>query len=251
MGFISFILMQLLAAYTLLVEPFLRTNFYRMLKKKLKVDATARLLYYRTQVLWEWSWVVVIIIILVLDNRSPTYIGLTLPSFIGWVILAALVLGIGTSVILLRRNPGALASMQKSLQATSTVLPTTPSERRWFAVAAITAGICEELLYRGFLIRYIRTYFAGLGLLFTCILSGLIYGLGHAYQGRKGLLQTTLNGFSFAILFFLSGNLLSSFGSSQPVVITGSLIPSIVFHALAELRPLWLWNSEDKQRKKK
>ena len=53
MGFISFILMQLLAAYTVLVEPILRTNFYRMLKKQLNLEAGARVLYYRTQVLWE------------------------------------------------------------------------------------------------------------------------------------------------------------------------------------------------------
>ena len=53
MDFISFILMQLLFAFTILVEPFLRTNFYRFLKKQLNIEPTARLLFYRTQVLWE------------------------------------------------------------------------------------------------------------------------------------------------------------------------------------------------------
>jgi len=251
MGFISFLLMQLLAAYTVLVEPLLRTNFYRMLKKRLNVDASARLLYYRTQVLWELSWVVVLVIILIPVQQPFAWLGLTLPSLVGWVIMAALVLGVFLSIVLLRRNPGARASMQRSLEATSTVLPSTASERKWFAAVAITAGICEELLYRGFLVRYILTTFPGLGWLFTSILSGLIYGLSHAYRGRKGFLQATMNGFSYAIVFFLSGTLLSSIGSSQPIAITGSLLPAMVFHALAELRTLWLWQPADKLKKKK
>jgi len=251
MGFISFLLMQLLAAYTVLVEPIARTNFYRMFKKRLNIDTTARLLYYRTQVLWELSWVVVIIIILIPIKQPLVWLGLTLPETIGWIILLALVLGIGLSIVLLRRNPGAMTRMKHSLEANSILLPAFRSERKWFAAVAITSGICEELLYRGFLIRYILTTFPGLGYAITAILSGVIYGLSHAYQGRRGILQSTINGFSLAILFFLSGNLLPAMVSNQPVVVFGSLIPPMVFHILTELRTLWLWQPDDKLRKKK
>jgi len=250
MGFISFLLTQLLAAYTVLVEPFLRTNFYRNLKKQIKVDPQARILFYRTQVLWEWSWVVVLIVILIPEANPLVFIGLTLPSIVGWIILAALLVGIGLSTYLLRRNPRALANMQRSLEATSVVLPSNPAERKWYAVAAITAGICEELLFRGFLLRYLAVYF-GLYWLFSSIISGVIYGFSHAYLGRRNMLQTMLNGFSFAIVYFLSGNLLSAMGSSQPVALVGSVIPAMVFHALAELRPLFLWRTEEKKKKSK
>ena len=251
MGFVSFLLMQLLALYTILVEPLARTNFVRMLKKRLSTDSGARLLYYRTQVLWEWSWVVVLVIILIPIKQPLVYLGLTLPNPVGWIILVALVLGVGLSTVLIRRSPGASANMQRSLAGSSALLPVTTTERKWFAAVAITAGICEELLYRGFLIRYILTTFPGLGWLFTSIVSGVIYGLGHAYQGRRGILQSTLNGFSYAIVFFLSGNLLSAIASGQPVAIAGSLLPSMVFHALAELRTLWLWKPEEEKKKRK
>ena len=251
MGLISFFLMQLLAAYTVLVEPFVRTNFYHRLKKRLATDATARLLYYRTQVLWEWSWVVVLAVILILSKQSFRWLGLNMPNWIGWIIMLALLGGIVLSIYLLRRNPNALANMRKSLESTAALLPSTLAERKWFAAVAITAGICEELLYRGFLIRYILTTFPGLDWLLTSIISGIIYALSHAYQGRKGILQATLNGFSYAIVFFLSGSLLAAIGSPQPVAITGSLIPTMVFHAAVELRPLFLWQAGDKPKKKK
>lgn len=251
MGFISTILMLLLAAYTVLIEPFLRTNFYRMLKRQLNVEAGARILYYRTQVLWEWSWVVVLAVILIPITDPLTWIGLTLPDPIGWLILAVLLIGIGLSTFLLQRNPRSLAALQRSLESTSVILPTTPTERKWYASTAITAGICEELLYRGFLIHFIYITFPGMDFLFLAIISGIIYGLSRAYQGLKGILQTSLMGFSFAIIYFLSGNLISALGGAQVSGITGSILPVMVFHAVAELRPLFLWRSEAKPKKGK
>jgi membrane protease YdiL (CAAX protease family) len=235
MAFISFLLMQLMAAYTVLVEPFLRTNFYRMLKKQLNIEATARILFYRTQILWEWSWVVVLVVIAIPIPEPLKWMGLTIPNQFGWIILAALLLGIGLSTFLLRRNPRAMAAMQRSMEASSILLPSTSRERKWFAATAITAGICEELLYRGFLMHYLPSTFPTLDWLTVSIISGIIYGLSRAYQGMRGILQTALTGFSFAIVFYLGG----------------SLLPAMVFHALAEFRTLMLWQPEEKGKKSK
>jgi len=213
-----------------LVEPFLRTNFYRNLKKQLKVDPSARLLFYRTQVLWEWSWMVILAIIVIPIPNPLQWLGLTMPNQIGWIILLALVIGVGLSTYLLRRNPNAMASMQRSLEASSVFLPSTPVERQWFAATAITAGFCEELLYHGFLMSYLPSSFPMLARQFILIsiLSGIIYGLSRAYLGMRGILTTALTGFSFAIVYALSG----------------SLLPAIIFHILAELRTLWLWQPQ-------
>lgn len=235
MGFFPFLLSQLLFAYTILVEPLLRINFYRMLKKQLNINSSARILFYRTQVLWEWSWVVVLILIVAPSSQPLALLGLTLPNQIGWLIMIVLLLGVGLSTFLLRRNPGAMAAMQRSLEASAILLPSTPSERKWYAATAITAGICEELLYRGFLMHYLPATFPGLDWLFVAIISGVIYGLSRAYQGFKGILQAALTGFSFAIVFVLSG----------------SLLPAMVFHILAELRTLWLWKPEEEKKKKR
>ena len=87
-------------------------------------------------------------------------------------------------------------------------VPSTLTERKWYAATAITAGICEELLFRGFLMRYLPATFPTLDWLVVAILSGIIYGLSHAYQGIKGIFQTALTGFSFAIVYVLGGSLL-------------------------------------------
>jgi membrane protease YdiL (CAAX protease family) len=230
----SIILMQLLAAYTVLVEPFLRFNFYRILKKQLQANPKARLLFYRTQILWEWSWVVVLLVIFLPLSAPLRWLGFTLPTPLGWLILGMLSLGIGLSIVLLRRNPGAMAAMQRSLQPSALMLPSTPEERNWFTATAVTAGICEELLYRGFFMFYLHSMFPALDPIFMAIITGIIYGLSGAYQGFKGFFQTALMGFSFFILYFLSG---------------WSILPAMVFHILVEMRKLWLWQPQDDKKK--
>ncbi len=248
LGTISSFIILLLAAYIVLAEPLLRTNFYRNLKKQLKTDPNARLLFYRIQVVWEWSWVVVLVLILIPIADRLDYLGLTLPSTYGWIILAALLLGIVLSVFLIRRNPSSLAAMQKNLEASSYILPGTASERRWYAAMAVTMGICEELLYRGFFLRFLTITFPGMDFIIVCIIGGVVYGLSRAYLGGRGVITASITGFSYGIIYYLSGNLLFLVLNNQQAAITVSLIPGIIFHIVSELRTLLLWQPGEQKK---
>ena len=54
-----------------------------------------------------------------------------------------------------RRNTKLRDSTVAALKRLDFFLPVTREERLWFAVVSVTAGVCEEVLYRGFLIRYL------------------------------------------------------------------------------------------------
>jgi membrane protease YdiL (CAAX protease family) len=232
MGLLLSFLPHMLFAYIVLIEPLLRINFFRLYKKQLKIDSSALLLFYRTQILWEWSWVIVLVIIVAPASIPLAALGFTPPNPLGWIIMAALLLGIGLSIVLIRRSPGAIASMQNSLEASAILLPSTPTERKWYAATAITAGICEELLYRGFLIPYLHYNFQVQDWTVIAILSGIIYGLSRLYQGFKGFSQAALTGFAYTYVYLFSG----------------SVLPAMVFHILVELRTLLLWQSVAKKK---
>jgi len=88
------------------------------------------------------------------------------------------------------------------------------------------AGVCEEILFRGFLIRWLHGGALGLPLVGALAASSLIFGLGHAYQGFKGVLSTAVGGLVLGLLFLLSGQ----------------LIPAMVLHALLDLQVVYvLW----------
>jgi membrane protease YdiL (CAAX protease family) len=88
--------------------------------------------------------------------------------------------------------------------ATLKVAPRTRGELGVFLVLSITAGVWEELLYRGFLIWYLSPRE---GVAAAILLSAIIFGLGHAYQGWRGVATTTLVGLAFAGLFVLTHSL--------------------------------------------
>lgn len=111
------------------------------------------------------------------------------------------------SIVLARRNPETRRKLQQSLEQVDFLLPHTRGERMAFAVVALSAGICEEVIFRGFLIRYIAALPLGLGVGVSVLLAALVFGIDHGYQGMRGFVATTAVALILSALFFLSGSL--------------------------------------------
>ena len=92
------------------------------------------------------------------------------------------------------------------------ILPQTAIERLPYFALAMTAGVCEEFLYRGFAMAALQR--AGLAVWEMVLLSAVLFGLAHLYQGRAGLVSTLLVG--------------AVFGSAR--IAYHSLIPVMAWH---------------------
>ncbi|HMI53742.1 MAG TPA: type II CAAX endopeptidase family protein [Candidatus Saccharimonadales bacterium] len=77
------------------------------------------------------------------------------------------------------------------------VLPQRAIEFIPFFVLAVTAGVCEEFLFRGFAMGAMSK--AGLADWEIVLLSSVLFGLGHLYQGRAGVVSTFVLGIIFGI----------------------------------------------------
>jgi membrane protease YdiL (CAAX protease family) len=74
----------------------------------------------------------------------------------------------------------------------------------WIGVS-ITAGVCEEMAFRGFLQRQLH---ALSGNVVVAVLGqGLVFGLFHAYQGWKNVAVISVLGILFGVLAAWRGNL--------------------------------------------
>ena len=82
---------------------------------------------------------------------------------------------------------------------------------------SITAGICEEVLFRGFMLHYLHVFPWTLDLTLALLISSLIFGVHHLYQGASGAAGTAIIGILFGLLFLLTGNLL------LPIVLHGAM----------------------------
>ncbi len=103
------------------------------------------------------------------------------------------------------------------------LLPQSFTERAAFVLLSFTAGICEELVFRGFLIAALTAAFGSTP--GAVAVSSLLFGLLHVYQGVIGVGRATLLGLVLAL----------------PFVATGSILPSVVIHILIDvIAGLWL-----------
>ena len=78
------------------------------------------------------------------------------------------------------------------------LLPRGPLESTLWVALSITAGICEEAIYRGYLQRQFIAFSrsATIGIVGTAI----VFGAGHAYKGGAGALRIVLFGALFGVL---------------------------------------------------
>jgi uncharacterized protein len=86
------------------------------------------------------------------------------------------------------------------------ILPQSTRERLPFLALAVTAGCCEEFLYRGFAMAAFSR--AGFPIWASVVVSSVLFGVAHLYQGRGGLIGTGVLGLLFGVFRAYTGSLL-------------------------------------------
>lgn len=109
-----------------------------------------------------------------------------------------------------------LAKAQAGLGEVIHVMPRGPLERRLFHIVSVTAGVTEELIYRGFVPCLLATFVAPW---IAIVVATVLFGLGHTYQGPAGIVKTGVVGGLMAGLTLWSG----------------TLWPAMVLHAIVDV----------------
>jgi len=95
--------------------------------------------------------------------------------------------------------------MTRMKQANAPVAPQSGVELALFLVLVIFAGVFEEIIFRGYLQRQLgalaRNIWAGV------VLSAIIFGAGHGYQGARFMVLIGIWGAMFGVLAVLRKNL--------------------------------------------
>jgi|SRR5271154_4616295 len=139
-------------------------------------------------------------------------------------LVVALLVGSLLPAVLARRSAKLRDKILKACKRLAFILPDTREERAWFALVSVTAGICEEVLYRGFLIRYLSYSPWHAGLWIALGISSIAFGMAHGYQGLSGIIGTAMLGAVMVVVF----------------AATGSLWLPMALHAVIDLRILFM-----------
>lgn len=85
------------------------------------------------------------------------------------------------------------------------VMPTSKKEMLIFVfVVSVTAGICEELIFRAYFFNLLD---ASIGVVGAILCSSLIFGLWHIYLGWQEVLRTSITGAVLCLVYILTDNI--------------------------------------------
>lgn len=175
--------------------------------------------------LWS-SWIVLLwalaapgVALWVLEGRAWATLRLTPPH--GWQLWGTVVLIATFAVSYVRRIARIARSRRRrrivvGAPGVEKLVPHTSSELPLWIALSITAGCCEEFLFRGYLIWLFQPM---LGLWGAAGLSVVLFATAHAYQGVQGAVRVA----AVATVFTLV------------VLAAGSLWPAVVLHATMDI----------------
>ncbi len=167
---------------------------------------------YQKSIVAQWLVAFAGITIWLSQSRPWSTLGFDVPHLTGqfWIAAAA-VIGMMGYFSYTAWTAGDISSEQQArlqqqldrhqLQA---LLPANKQQLQWFYGLSVTAGIVEETLWRGYLFWYLShqgpTWVAAL-------IAIIVFGLGHIYQGWRGVVHTALMGAVLLGLYWLTGSL--------------------------------------------
>jgi uncharacterized protein len=91
-----------------------------------------------------------------------------------------------------------LGQNNQQMEATKMLLPRTYGEMMVWVALSVTAGFCEELIFRGYLQRQFLALTGKAEA--AVVLQALVFGAAHLYQGWKGAVMITVYGALFGAL---------------------------------------------------
>ncbi len=171
-----------------------------------------RLVYYRYTLATEWGLAAVVGIAAWLARRPAPSLGLAVRPGVALGVelaaCAAIVVLLARQIAKVRASAAAREAVRRQFARTQGLdifVPRTPVEFRTFVALSVTAGVCEEFLFRGFLIAVCAALMpAWLG----AVVSAVFFGFAHSYQGGKGILRTGMLGLGMGLLYVWAGSLL-------------------------------------------
>lgn len=177
------------------------------------LTSSQRLSLYASTIAFQWFIVAVIFWRSAARHLSPADLGLVVSGVwrtlsIAFVFTALLCVNQWAGL----RKIALVPADQRGFlfQFTQKIMPQTSGETFAFIALALTAGLSEEFIYRGFVLAVFSGVFGSSlsGIFLATVTSSIWFAAAHLYQGRRGMATTFVVGIVFAGVRVWTDNLI-------------------------------------------
>lgn len=195
----------------LLILPWQSVKGIRLLDSAVVRDSNARIDFYRSAVVSQWLLAAITLAVMwQADAQATAGMFASGPNADSLLIVALAFAALATQSPLLPAVHERLArseSARRALQPIRNILPRSEAEKKLWVSISFTAGICEEILFRGFLFFYLETML-GLGTAATIGVSSAVFAVGHVYQGTTNVIRVGIVGCILGVVYAVTDNLI-------------------------------------------
>ena len=148
---------------------------------------------------------VLVSISIAIDNVQLRIIGLQFIDKPMWVL--SLVIASAISYWLIEKMPipeSKFESIGKGLEGVHHILPKNQKEYQWAITTSFVAGVCEEIIFRGYLFWQLSQMIHEL---VAIVIVNLLFGIAHATSKLNNAIKAFGLGLVFSILYYATGSL--------------------------------------------
>lgn len=223
-----FVFFIILMIYLAVVAPV--TGYLGHKKLKRSVGIPNKINEYKHLILWSWLPVFFICLLLPLPDTSLSNLGfrwinLNKSSISNWVVIPFITLCLIYFfyniylIVILKIDIKVRAEASKKLpDDIKLFLPVTKQEKNKWVQVALSAGITEEVIYRGYMFFALAYFFPSISIVYILLISTVLFGVGHIYQGKE-VIKPVILGLLFGFAY----------------IVFDSIIPVMVLHATQDL----------------
>jgi len=199
------IAISLIALLGGVLYPLYAALFAKTTKRKLMENQEWLSQTYRTIMITQWALVAPLLVLIHFSEYEFGTLGLSFITNPLWVLGLIAAGFLGLAMLQQMKIPQKrLPSLKKQMQASMYILPKNKREYAWSIGLSFTAGICEEIIFRGLLLVELGHY---LPLIPAILLVNVCFALGHIGTGLKNMSMTFILGIIWSTLYYFTGSL--------------------------------------------
>lgn len=192
-------------------------------------DTVQKIALYVSNSLFLWLFAGAVLAAWLFAGRSLRGLGLCLPLerlSLGLILGLAFIAAYALDTWWQLSTPQRLATTRLRWRRDTPFMPATAQEIRWALVLVTSAAMCEEIVYRGFLVGYLAFYMgsSAAGLSAAVALPALVFAACHFYQGLHAVVKIALLSCIFGAILIVTGSLWIPIALHFLVDLTGSLL---------------------------